>query len=614
MTILPNCPKKKPQQASGSGEIESGETNSNSSHNQHQLQNLGTLPNHIPPTGEGTSRSTLYISSQSPPPCWPSASASVNPREEKRSAHASPSHYEEPHEGGPSHSKRRYRASPLRSVRPKLREHRGSTSPPYPSTSERWNVASLSQHNLTHPLPISTPNLPALSSLPSSLSPQAGPSCSRAGDDDSDEDPTAYNSGDEYETFGEWNLTKEQWEEKERWFEKKMKKKSRIIKKMREDGACLFRAIADQVFGDQEMHSVVRSQCMDYIQRNEDAFAPFVSESFPTYVERKRRNDCYGNHIEIAAMSELYNRIIEVYCYSLEPINIFQGSMQTDNAPIRLSYHRGTHYNSLVDPYNATIGVGLGLPGLQPGQAEKNLLSEATRMSENFHLEKTMLEDKIRATDYEATSEAIEEQVAQQSYLDWLREMEIRNATKGSVSGSESASKSPKDRRSPILPNTTEEGAARASPRVTTSPKPRSSPRTSPSRSSSSALMDLAVPGSSKDPTPCSSKEFEGFTLNERASFLNHLPPDMFGLTEYASEEANILAQVLAASQQEYLDSLKNRIDESSASCSTASSDVVESRACCSSASTNFACETDTITNSATAAVTNIKNDVEATT
>lgn len=36
-----------------------------------------------------------------------------------------------------------------------------------------------------------------------------------------------------------------------------------------------------------------------------------------------------------------------------------------------------------------------------------------------------MLEDKIRATDYEATSEAIEEQVAQQSYLDWLREKKI---------------------------------------------------------------------------------------------------------------------------------------------------------------------------------------------
>jgi OTU domain-containing protein 5 len=34
---------------------------------------------------------------------------------------------------------------------------------------------------------------------------------------------------------------------------------------MEQDGACLFRAVADQVYGDQEMHAVVRSHCMDYI-------------------------------------------------------------------------------------------------------------------------------------------------------------------------------------------------------------------------------------------------------------------------------------------------------------------------------------------------------------
>jgi hypothetical protein len=34
---------------------------------------------------------------------------------------------------------------------------------------------------------------------------------------------------------------------------------------MEEDGACLFRAVADQVYGDQEMHAIVRSHCMDYI-------------------------------------------------------------------------------------------------------------------------------------------------------------------------------------------------------------------------------------------------------------------------------------------------------------------------------------------------------------
>lgn len=38
-----------------------------------------------------------------------------------------------------------------------------------------------------------------------------------------------------------------------------------MIKKMAEDGACLFRAVADQVYGDQEMHGIVRKHCMDYI-------------------------------------------------------------------------------------------------------------------------------------------------------------------------------------------------------------------------------------------------------------------------------------------------------------------------------------------------------------
>lgn len=40
---------------------------------------------------------------------------------------------------------------------------------------------------------------------------------------------------------------------------------------------------------------------------------------------------------------------------------------KTDNAPIRLSYHQSNHYNSVVDPYSATIGVGLGLAGHKPG-------------------------------------------------------------------------------------------------------------------------------------------------------------------------------------------------------------------------------------------------------
>jgi len=48
-----------------------------------------------------------------------------------------------------------------------------------------------------------------------------------------------------------------------------------------------------------------------------------------------------------------------------EPINIFHGSYETDLPPIRLSYHRGNHYNSIVDPCNPAVGVGLGFGSLR---------------------------------------------------------------------------------------------------------------------------------------------------------------------------------------------------------------------------------------------------------
>jgi OTU domain-containing protein 5 len=67
------------------------------------------------------------------------------------------------------------------------------------------------------------------------------------------------------------------------------------------------------------------------------------------------------------AMTEIYNRRIEVYEYEIEPKNTFQSVFQTDYEPIRLSYHDRNHYNSIVDPYKATIGLGLGLPGFVPG-------------------------------------------------------------------------------------------------------------------------------------------------------------------------------------------------------------------------------------------------------
>lgn len=299
-----------------------------------------------------------------------------------------------------------------------------------------------------------------------------------------------YNSGDEYDKSLKWSA--EELEKMESRFEKKMRKKGFIIKKMGEDGACLFRAVADQVYGDQEMHQSVRKLCMDYIAKNADYFSQYVTEDFKNYIERKSMDHSHGNHVEIQALSEMYNRPIEVYHYSSTPINIFQGCQETDNEPIRLSYHQNIHYNSLVNPLKATVGVGLGLPAYKPGLAEKNLLDNAIRASEDHELEKAMLEDKLRATDWEATNEAIEEQVARESYVEWLRENEKRAMKKKSKL------------------------TATATSTSNQTPLSQSPSRSSPKASSS---------GTSNGNSPIARES----SLIETASFVNQFPPQFFG-------------------------------------------------------------------------------------
>ncbi|XP_075160293.1 deubiquitinating enzyme A isoform X2 [Haematobia irritans] len=245
---------------------------------------------------------------------------------------------------------------------------------------------------------------------------------------------SGYNSGDEHLQPKEGKVTADEWQRKDEQFAKCMADRGYILKPVEEDGACLFRSISLQIYGDEEMHDVIRQHTMDYIYKNREYFSQFVTEDINNYIKRKRRKESHGNHIEIQAMSEIYSRPVEVYCYKPTPINIFN-SEQLDNGypPLRLSYQRGSHYNAILDPYNATVGVGLGLAGYKPDLQTK----EATRLSEQLEIEQTMFEDKLKTTDWEATNEAIEEQIARESYLQWCRDnLRSRNTTATSASTS----------------------------------------------------------------------------------------------------------------------------------------------------------------------------------
>ena len=54
--------------------------------------------------------------------------------------------------------------------------------------------------------------------------------------------------------------------------------------------------------------------------KNADYFSQYVTEDFEQYINRKRADQCYGNNIEMQAVAEMYNRVIEVYEYSTSPL------------------------------------------------------------------------------------------------------------------------------------------------------------------------------------------------------------------------------------------------------------------------------------------------------
>ncbi|XP_048029247.1 OTU domain-containing protein 5b [Megalobrama amblycephala] len=381
------------------------------------------------------------------------------------------------------------------------------------------------------------------------------------------------NSEDEYENAARLQLVDPATvEQQEEWFEKALREKKGFeIKKMKEDGACLFRAVADQVYGDQDMHDVVRKQCMDYLTKNADYFSSYVTEDFTTYINRKRKNNCHGNHIEMQAMAEMYNRPVEVYQNGVEPINTFHGIQENNDEPIRVSYHKNIHYNSVVNPYKASVGVGLGLPSFKPGYADQSLMKNAIKTSEESWIEQQMLEDKKRATDWEATNEAIEEQVARESYLQWLQDQEKQarqprkasatcsSATAATSSGFEDwGCRSPRQRSS--APSPEHPGPAHPEPSV----KP-------PSPAGASLVLPKppspCAPGPSHQSSANSSLVSLYPTLGYR-TLMQDMSPTAFGLTDW--EDDDVLASVLAASQQEYLDSLKKNAmhRESSPDCS----------------------------------------------
>jgi len=194
-----------------------------------------------------------------------------------------------------------------------------------------------------------------------------------------------------------------------------------VVKRVQGDGNCLFRSVCAQVYGDDSWHDKVREECADFMSRDRDHFRDFVDGDFDDYLAELRRPGTFGDNPEIQAIAELYNRPVVVFTVEDEDrgvrssdgnneaeillevdgtverakrLNIFhnkyEGSESAGIMPIQLLYRGGSHYDAVIDPYAAVVGVGLGLAGFEPGKAERDLVEAATIAADVEATEKEM--------------------------------------------------------------------------------------------------------------------------------------------------------------------------------------------------------------------------------
>ena len=127
-----------------------------------------------------------------------------------------------------------------------------------------------------------------------------------------------------------------------------LKQSNLAMQEVKADGNCLFRAIADQLDGNQHNHDMYRQNIVEYIKQCEDDFAPFVEDDvdFETYVKNMKDDAEWGGQIELTACSRLYS--VNIVIYHLDaPTYVIKNEVEKGSDTIKLSYHDGEHYNSV---------------------------------------------------------------------------------------------------------------------------------------------------------------------------------------------------------------------------------------------------------------------------
>jgi OTU domain-containing protein 3 len=153
-------------------------------------------------------------------------------------------------------------------------------------------------------------------------------------------------------------------------FAKQLSKLGLELRDITGDGNCLFRALSDQIDGNETNHLLYRKQVCEYMRKNRGDFEPFVVglvdeiehrkrggdsgnidkklEPFEKYVSYLEQATTYGGNDALVAFSKLHE--VDIYLHQIDqPIWRVNGAfLNAKNIKqLHLSYHNGEHYSSV---------------------------------------------------------------------------------------------------------------------------------------------------------------------------------------------------------------------------------------------------------------------------
>ncbi|XP_061363618.1 OVARIAN TUMOR DOMAIN-containing deubiquitinating enzyme 7 isoform X2 [Gastrolobium bilobum] len=114
------------------------------------------------------------------------------------------------------------------------------------------------------------------------------------------------------------------------------------------DGNCFFRALADQLEGNEEEHQKYRSMVVKHILDNRETFEPFIEDEVPfdEYCQSMENDGTWAGHMELQAASLVTHSNICIH-RNMSPRWYIRNYDDSGVRMIHLSYHDGEHYNSV---------------------------------------------------------------------------------------------------------------------------------------------------------------------------------------------------------------------------------------------------------------------------